>query len=143
MYFLILTASALKCWRCSSDASNAAFCGDPFDASIITEPQRRWGYTECSQPPQAQNPYSQNQPIQRTVCKKIKQISKCLRLQYQYLKRNSVIKLVWGSYRLDRIGIDIDNRSKTTTHAKSQKRLNIDFKSQSAERKFYVHYSKQ
>lgn len=90
-YSFLFTASALKCWRCSSDASNAAFCGDPFDASIITEPQRRWGYTECSQPPQAQNPYSQNQPIQRTVCKKIKQISKSSSIYFLFLKKNTNI----------------------------------------------------
>jgi hypothetical protein len=28
---------ALKCWRCSSDASTSAFCDDPFDPSIINE----------------------------------------------------------------------------------------------------------
>jgi hypothetical protein len=59
-------APALKCWRCSSDAANAAFCDDPFDESIITEQQRRWSYTECSYPP--------NNGRTRAVCKKVKQL---------------------------------------------------------------------
>jgi len=66
-------ASAIKCWRCSSDASNAAFCDDPFDASIINEQQRRWSYVDCSYPPGQLNPYSQSS-TQRAVCKKTKQL---------------------------------------------------------------------
>lgn len=66
------TVSALRCWRCSSDASNAAFCNDPFDSSIITEQQRRWSFVECSYPPGQLNPYNL-QPNQRPVCKKTKQ----------------------------------------------------------------------
>jgi len=65
--------SALKCWRCSSDASNAAFCDDPFDQSIITEQQRRWSYVECSFPPTQINPYNQAGQT-RAVCKKVKQL---------------------------------------------------------------------
>ncbi|XP_055303862.1 uncharacterized protein LOC129569231 [Sitodiplosis mosellana] len=66
-------ASAIKCWRCSSDASNAAFCNDPFDASIISDQQRRWSYVECTYPPGQLNPYSQG-ANQRAVCKKVKQL---------------------------------------------------------------------
>jgi len=66
-------ASAIKCWRCSSDASNAAFCDDPFDASIINEQQRRWSFVDCSYPPGQLNPYSQSS-TQRAVCKKTKQL---------------------------------------------------------------------
>lgn len=68
-------ASAIKCWRCSSDASNAAFCNDPFDASIISDQQRRWSYVECTYPPGQLNPYS-NSANQRAVCKKVKQLGK-------------------------------------------------------------------
>ncbi|XP_055683099.1 uncharacterized protein LOC129789974 [Lutzomyia longipalpis] len=64
-------ATALRCWRCSSDATNAAFCGDPFDPSILTEQQRRWSYVDCSFPPSQLNPYSSTQS--RPVCKKMKQ----------------------------------------------------------------------
>ncbi|XP_031638946.1 uncharacterized protein LOC116351249 [Contarinia nasturtii] len=63
---------AIKCWRCSSDASNAAFCADPFDASGISEQQRRWSYVECTFPPGQLNPYSQPSD-QRAVCKKVVQ----------------------------------------------------------------------
>lgn len=69
----VIVASAIKCWRCSSDASNAAFCDDPFDASIINEQQRRWSYVDCSYPPGQLNPYSQSS-TQRAVCKKTKQL---------------------------------------------------------------------
>lgn len=72
---LFLSASAIKCWRCSSDASNAAFCDDPFDASIINEQQRRWSFVDCSYPPGQLNPYSQSS-TQRAVCKKTKQLGK-------------------------------------------------------------------
>jgi len=64
---------SLKCWRCSSDASNAAFCDDPFDQSIITEQQRRWSYVECSFPPTQINPYNTAGQT-RAVCKKVKQL---------------------------------------------------------------------
>jgi len=66
-------ASAIKCWRCSSDASNAAFCNDPFDSSIISEQQRRWSYVDCSYPPGQLNPYGPSN-TQRAVCKKTKQL---------------------------------------------------------------------
>lgn len=75
--FPLFSASALKCWRCSSDASNAAFCDDPFDQSIITEQQRRWSFVECSFPPTQINPYNSNGQT-RAVCKKVKQLSKFL-----------------------------------------------------------------
>lgn len=75
LFNLRFTANAIKCWRCSSDASNAAFCDDPFDASIISDQQRRWSYVECSYPPGQQNPYSANSN-QRAVCKKVKQLGK-------------------------------------------------------------------
>lgn len=76
IFFLFsFLASAIKCWRCSSDASNAAFCNDPFDASIISDQQRRWSYVECTYPPGQLNPYSQASN-QRAVCKKVKQLGK-------------------------------------------------------------------
>jgi len=64
---------ALKCWRCSSDASASAFCDDPFDPSIINEQQRRWAYVDCSFPSTAQQPYGAAQSS-RPVCKKMKQL---------------------------------------------------------------------
>jgi hypothetical protein len=64
---------ALKCWRCSSDASTSAFCDDPFDPSIINEQQRRWAYVDCSFPPSAQQPFGLAQSS-RPVCKKMKQL---------------------------------------------------------------------
>lgn len=73
--FSTISASALKCWRCSSDASNGAFCDDTFDQTIINEQQRRWGYVECSHPPQANNGYGQVFS-QRPVCKKVKHFGK-------------------------------------------------------------------
>lgn len=66
-----IAATSLKCWRCTSDSSNGAFCDDPFDPSLIDEQvssisdaiiaitiwiprflqkQRRWAYVECSFP---------------------------------------------------------------------------------------------
>uniref|UniRef100_A0A6E8VWJ5 Protein quiver n=1 Tax=Anopheles coluzzii TaxID=1518534 RepID=A0A6E8VWJ5_ANOCL len=66
--------SALKCWRCSSDASTAAFCDDPFTQDIITEQQRRWSYVDCSYPPQVNYQFNQANQQTRPVCKKMKQI---------------------------------------------------------------------
>lgn len=73
-----ILANALKCWRCSSDASSAAFCGDPFEPSIINEQQRRWSFVDCSFPP-SQQPFNNQQQYgssTRPVCKKMKQLSK-------------------------------------------------------------------
>ncbi|XP_053672548.1 uncharacterized protein LOC128722887 [Anopheles nili] len=68
-------ANALKCWRCSSDASTAAFCDDPFAQEIITEQQRRWSYVDCNYPPQVNYQYNnQINPQTRPVCKKMKQV---------------------------------------------------------------------
>uniref|UniRef100_U5EDB7 Putative secreted protein n=1 Tax=Corethrella appendiculata TaxID=1370023 RepID=U5EDB7_9DIPT len=69
--FTFQQANALKCWRCSSDASSAAFCDDPFTQDIISEQQRRWSYVDCSFPPSQVSPYSPSQT--RPVCKKMKQ----------------------------------------------------------------------
>ncbi|XP_055635645.1 uncharacterized protein LOC129775231 [Toxorhynchites rutilus septentrionalis] len=67
-------ANALKCWRCSSDASAAAFCDDPFTQEIITDQQRRWSYVDCSYPPGTGSyPFNQQQNTQRAVCKKMRQ----------------------------------------------------------------------
>lgn len=67
-------ASALKCWRCSSDASTAAFCDDPFSQDIITEQQRRWSFVDCSYPPGTGSyPFNQQLAQTRAVCKKMKQ----------------------------------------------------------------------
>ncbi|XP_017489045.1 PREDICTED: uncharacterized protein LOC108377297 [Rhagoletis zephyria] len=38
----------LKCWRCSTDVSNGAFCDDPFDPEFISDQQRYWSYVNCS-----------------------------------------------------------------------------------------------
>ncbi|XP_063698504.1 uncharacterized protein LOC134829383 [Culicoides brevitarsis] len=70
---LINQASALKCWRCTSDATGAAFCNDPFETDLISEQQRRWSYVDCSFPPQAQLPYGSSSNM-RPVCKKMKQV---------------------------------------------------------------------
>ncbi len=43
----IITAYGLKCWRCSSDATNSKFCGDTLDLSQLTDQQKRWSYVEC------------------------------------------------------------------------------------------------
>ncbi|XP_058057147.1 uncharacterized protein LOC131208421 [Anopheles bellator] len=67
------SADALRCWRCSSDASTAAFCDDPFTQDIITDQQRRWSYVDCSYPPQT-NPFNQQNQPTRAVCKKMRQI---------------------------------------------------------------------
>lgn len=82
-------ATAIKCWRCSSDASNAAFCNDPFDSSIITEQQRRWSYVECSYPPGQLNPFN-GQSNQRPVCKKTKQWGKFLSFILKSWIKNSI-----------------------------------------------------
>ncbi|XP_055545324.1 uncharacterized protein LOC129730197 [Wyeomyia smithii] len=67
-------ANALRCWRCSSDASTAAFCDDPFSQDIITEQQRRWSYVDCSYPPGTGSyPFNQQLSQTRAVCKKMKQ----------------------------------------------------------------------
>lgn len=76
----ILPASALRCWRCSSDAKNAAFCDDTFDQTIITEQQRRWSYVECSIPPPSATGYGQVFS-QRPVCMKSKQYGKSVERQ--------------------------------------------------------------
>lgn len=80
--FLIL-ASALRCWRCSSDASGGAFCSDPFDMNVVNEYQKRWSLVECLSPT-GQSSYNNplnnggqiQQPNQRPVCKKVKQLGK-------------------------------------------------------------------
>ncbi len=61
-------ASALKCWRCSSDITNADFCKDPFDESKLTKQQKLWAYVECSTPSDDSNLI--------VVCKKAKQSGK-------------------------------------------------------------------
>lgn len=73
----LFVVDALKCWRCSSDASTSAFCDDPFDPSIINEQQKRWAYVDCSFPP-AQQPFGSVGQSSRPVCKKMKQLSKYL-----------------------------------------------------------------
>lgn len=83
LFFFHEIASAIKCWRCSSDASNAAFCNDPFDASIISDQQRRWSYVECTYPPGQLNPYSQASN-QRAVCKKDIKLGKSIHSFKQY-----------------------------------------------------------
>ncbi|KAG5676852.1 hypothetical protein PVAND_006659 [Polypedilum vanderplanki] len=68
-------ANALKCWRCSSDASTSAFCDDTFDPSIINDQQRRWAYVDCNFPTSSQVPFGQYvQQTSRPVCKKMKQL---------------------------------------------------------------------
>ncbi|KFB46236.1 AGAP008640-PA-like protein [Anopheles sinensis] len=66
--------NALRCWRCSSDASTAAFCDDPFTQEIVNEQQRKWSYVECNHPPQASYPFNQQNQQTRAVCKKMKQV---------------------------------------------------------------------
>lgn len=71
--FFILVCP-LHCWRCSSDNPNAAYCDDPFDASNITDQQRRWGYVDCEWPHNALKPYSATDQKERGVCKKVIQL---------------------------------------------------------------------
>lgn len=60
-YFMkIITASGLKCWRCSSDASNSKFCGASIDLSQITELQKRYNYAECDAKPPSNVQNSEN-----------------------------------------------------------------------------------
>lgn len=73
----MFAASALKCWRCTSDTSNGEFCDDPFDESALTEQQRRWTYVECSFPPTLSYPYVNHDGLQYTLaCKKVKVLGK-------------------------------------------------------------------
>lgn len=83
LVFILFLVSALRCWRCSSDASGVPFCNDPFDQNIITEHQKRWSLVECLSAPQSgyNNPLNGGaigpyQPNQRPVCKKVKQYGK-------------------------------------------------------------------
>lgn len=74
MFLFKFTASTLKCWRCTNDAENAAFCNDPFDESAVTPEQRKWVYTECSNSPQPET----KKPTSTTtipVCKKVIEMS--------------------------------------------------------------------
>jgi len=64
-------ADALKCFRCSSDATNSEYCRDPFQPEHAQEGQRRWHYVDCSFPP-SQGTYGQGGT--RPVCMKMKQI---------------------------------------------------------------------
>jgi len=43
--------TALKCFRCSSDATNFKFCEDILDFSQMTEQQKLWNYVECDAAP--------------------------------------------------------------------------------------------
>lgn len=52
---------AIKCWNCASDAE---FCGDPFDENNVSDQEKRWSYIECTPPPP-------NQFDRRAVCKKV------------------------------------------------------------------------
>lgn len=72
--FIYFSASALKCWRCSSDSQNGAFCTDPFDQTLVSEQNRRWSYIDCSLPTNHLQPF--NPTNTRPVCKKIKQLGK-------------------------------------------------------------------
>lgn len=49
--FLINDSSGLRCWRCSSDATNSKFCGATLDLSQITDQQKKWNYVECDAKP--------------------------------------------------------------------------------------------
>lgn len=73
-FSIFFSASALKCWRCSSDSQNGAFCTDPFDQTLVSEQNRRWSYIDCSLPTNHLQPF--NPTNTRPVCKKIKQLGK-------------------------------------------------------------------
>lgn len=47
----IITASGLRCWRCSSDASSSTFCGKTLELRELNDQQKRWSYVECSEKP--------------------------------------------------------------------------------------------
>lgn len=64
-----MRVSGIKCWRCSTDRSNEAFCGDPFDSRNVTHQQRMWTYVVCAEP-------FYEEQNQRAVCKKIIQLGR-------------------------------------------------------------------
>ncbi|XP_037038109.1 uncharacterized protein LOC119075691 [Bradysia coprophila] len=49
--FLINDSSGLKCWRCSSDATNIEFCGATLDLSKLTDQQKKRYYVDCDTKP--------------------------------------------------------------------------------------------
>lgn len=59
------------CWRCTSSASNAAFCGESFSGSSITDRQRTWSYVNCGYPSCLRKDSNM-----RALCKKWKQWGK-------------------------------------------------------------------
>lgn len=61
-FFLV---SAIKCWRCSSDAMNAEFCNDSFDAN---DSKSDHSYVECIKKP------TNDSSMERVVCKKLKKL---------------------------------------------------------------------
>lgn len=65
--FLINLVSAIKCWRCSSDAANAGFCDDPFDE--VNDFQTQQSYVECD------DSIPKDNSVRRAVCKKVKRLS--------------------------------------------------------------------
>lgn len=81
---ILFSALAIKCWRCSSDITNAEFCKDPFDESRVTEDQKRRAYVNCPPPFGQLNIYSSDYET-RIVCKKQKQKSKGLVIRMKIL----------------------------------------------------------
>ncbi|KAG4076456.1 hypothetical protein HA402_005899 [Bradysia odoriphaga] len=45
--YLMQDTTALKCWKCASDASATKFCGRNLDTSNLTEEQKQANYVEC------------------------------------------------------------------------------------------------
>lgn len=74
----IHSASAIKCWRCSSDAANAGFCNDPFDGSIDSD----YSYVECGKPSKVN---------ERAVCIKTKKLGRFFIVDFALLTLSNFI----------------------------------------------------
>ena len=69
--FSLLSATALRCWRCSSDNTNGEFCRDPFNVTLMSDVQRKWAYVDCVLPVGQIQPHQLSKA--RSVCKKMVQ----------------------------------------------------------------------
>lgn len=88
----LFTASGLRCWRCSSDATNSKFCGDTLDLSQITEQQKRWNYVECDvKPPQ------NAEKIENLIpkCRILLQLGELNRFSFNILTYSWNLQLFW------------------------------------------------
>lgn len=70
-------AVALKCWRCTSDAANGKFCGDPFEPAKLKETELRAHYVDCVRPPAKIDGVDTTN--YQATCKKMQQQGECAR----------------------------------------------------------------